>query len=174
MSVGHSTVYRTQGELELGINYAPAIVREHGLKDAHLQPLVAWHKGQSFRVHARKAWAYPSLELRAANSWPAIILDCDLPAVVDALHALKSNLALPVPNVVVERVSNGHCHASWFLSRPVHRGESARTAPLRKLARITEFYRETLKADAGYCRLLDTQSDIGDAPHRGVSHPLGP
>ena len=41
----YSTVYSTQGELELGINYAPAIVREHGLKDAHLQPLVAWQKG---------------------------------------------------------------------------------------------------------------------------------
>ena len=65
MSIGHSTVYTSQGELELGIDYAPAIVREHGLRDAHLQPLVAWRKGQSFRVHARKAWGYPSLELRA-------------------------------------------------------------------------------------------------------------
>ena len=150
----HSTVYSTQGELELGINFAPAIVREHGLRDAHLQPLVAWQKGQSFRVHASKAWGYPSLELRAGNSWPAVTLDCDLPTVVDALHALKSNLALPVPNVVVERVSNGHCHASWFLSRPVHRGESARAAPMLKLARISEFYRQTLEADAGYAGVL--------------------
>ena len=31
MSIGHPIVYSTQGELELGIDYAPAIVREHGL-----------------------------------------------------------------------------------------------------------------------------------------------
>ena len=145
-----TTVYSTQLELELGINYAPAIVREHGLRDAHLRPLVARHKGQSFRVHAPEAWGYPSLELRAGNSWPAVTLDCDLPTVVDALHSLKSTFPLPVPNMVVERQYNGHCHASWFLSRPVHRGESARAAPLRKLARITEFYRQTLEADAGF------------------------
>ena len=143
-----------QLELELGIDYAPAIVREHGLRDAHLQPLVAWRKGQSFRVHARKAWGYPSLELRAGNSWPCVTLDCDLPNVVDALHSLKSSFPLPVPNMVVERQSNGHCHASWFLRSPVHRGESARAAPLRKLARITEFYRQTLEADAGYVGVL--------------------
>ena len=149
-----SPVYSTQGELELGINFAPAIVREHGLRDAHLQPLVAWHKGQSFRVHASKAWGYPSLELRAGNSWPAVTLDCDLPTVVDALHAVKSQFPLPVPNMVVERQSNGHCHASWFLSRPVHRGESARAAPVTKLARITEFYRQTLEADSGFAGVL--------------------
>ena len=154
----HSTVYSTQGELELGINFAPAIVREHGLRDAHLQPLVAWRKGQSFRVHARKAWGYPSLELRAGNSWPAVTLDCDVPsAVVDALywnHHGGDGPALPRPNMVVERSSNSHCHASWFLSRPVHRGESARAAPLRKLARVSEFYRQTLEADPGYTQCL--------------------
>ena len=149
-----TTVYSTQLELELGINFAPAIVREHGLRDAHLRPLVARRKGQSFRVHARDAWSYPSLELRAANSWPAVTLDCDLPTVVDALHSLKSTFPLPTPNVIVERQHNGHCHASWFLSRPVHRGESARAAPLRKLARVSEFYRQTLEADPGYTQCL--------------------
>ena len=73
-----------------------------------------------------------------------------LPTVVDALHSRRSAFPLPVPNMVVERQSNSHCHASWFLSRPVHRGESARAAPLRKLARITEYYRQVLEADAGY------------------------
>ena len=154
MPDGHSTVYSTQLELELGIDYAPAIVREHGLRDAHLRPLVARRKGQSFRVHARDAWSYPSLELRAANCWPAVTLDCDLPTVVDALHSLKSQFPLPTPNVVVERQHNGHCHASWFLSRPVHRGESARAAPLRKLARVSEFYRQTLEADPGFTQCL--------------------
>ena len=148
----------TQLELELGIDFAPAIVLEHGLKDAHVRPLVSLRKGQSFRVHARDAWAYPSLELRAANCWPAVTLDCDVPsAVVDALyrnHHGGEGPALPRPNMVVERSSNSHCHASWFLSRPVHRGELARAAPLRKLARITEFYREALEADTGYAGVL--------------------
>ena len=147
-----------QLELDLGIDYAPKIVRDHGLRDAHTYPLVARRKGQSFRVHARQAWGYPSLELRAANSWPALTLDCDVPsAVVDALywnHHGGDGPALPAPTVVVERRANSHCHASWFLKRPVHRGESARAAPLRKLARIGEYYREVLKADRGYAGVL--------------------
>ena len=149
----------SQLELDLGINYAPAIVREHGLKDTHLWPLVARRKGESFRVHARQAWDYPSLELRAANSWPAVTLDCDVPsAVVDCLYSNHQSFgngpALPRPSVVVERRANSHCHASWFLKRPVHRGESARPGPLRRLARITEFYRDALQADPGYAGVL--------------------
>ena len=76
---------------------------------------------------------------------------------VDALywnHHGGDGPALPRPSVVVERRANSHCHASWFLSRPVHRGESARAAPLRKLARIIEYYREVLKADRGYAGVL--------------------
>ena len=166
MQHGQSTVYSTQGELELGINFAPAVVREHGLRDAHIQPLVSRHKGESFRVHARKAWGYPSLELRAGNSWPAVTLDCDLPTVVESLHSLRSKFPLPYPNMLVERVSNGHCHASWFLSRPVHRGESARAAPLRKLARITEYYREVLDADSGFVNCL-THNPLEETHGRG-------
>ena len=147
-------VYTRQQELPLGIDFAPDIVRRHGLRETHIQPLVARHKGESFRVHARHAWGYPSIELRAGNSWPAIVLDCDLPTVVESLHGLRSKFPLPVPNMAVERRSNSHCHASWFLSRPVHRGESARAAPLRKLARITEYYRHVLGADPGYSGVL--------------------
>ena len=99
-------VYTRQQELPLGIDYAPDIVRRHGLRDAHIQPLVARHKGESFRVHARDAWGYPSLELRAGNSWPAVTLDCDLPTVIESLHSLRSKFPLPYPNMVVERRSN--------------------------------------------------------------------
>ena len=143
-------VYTRQQELPLGIDFAPDIVRRHGLRDTHIEPLVSRRKGQSFRVHARHAWSYPSLELRAANCWPAVTLDCDMPGVIESLHSLRSKFPLPYPNMVVERRSNSHCHASWFLSRPVHRGEAARAAPLRKLARITEYYRHVLGADVGY------------------------
>ena len=166
MQHGQSTVYSTQGELDLGIDYAPDIVRRHGLRDAHLRPLVSRHKGESFRVHARDAWGYPSIELRAGNSWPLMGFDCDVPTVVDALHSVQSEFPLPTPNVVVERRSNGHCHASWFLLSPVHRGESARAAPLRKLARVCEFYRETLQADVGYNGTL-THNPIEETHGRG-------
>ena len=147
-----------QLELPFGIDYAPKVVRDHGLQEAHTYPLVSLRRGSSFRVHARDAWTFPSLELRSANSWPALTLDCDEPsAVVDALywnHHGGEGPALPRPTVVVERRANSHCHASWFLSRPVHRRESARAAPMRKLARITEYYREVLKADPGYNGVL--------------------
>ena len=159
-------VYTRQQELPLGIDYAPDIVRRHGLRDAHIQPLVARHKGESFRVHARDAWGYPSLELRAGNSWPAVTLDCDMPTVIESLHSLRSKFPLPYPNMVVERRSNSHCHASWFLSRPVHRGEAARAAPMRKLARINEYYRHVLGADVGYNGCL-THNPLDEAHEPG-------
>ena len=143
-----------QLELDLGIHYVPQLVRDHGLRDAHIRPLVAQRKGQSFRVHARHAWEFPSLELRAGNSWPLMGFDCDVPsAVVDALywnHHGGDGPALPRPNMIVQRRSNSHSHVSYFLAKPVHRGANAREAPLRLFARICEFYRQALGADPGY------------------------
>ena len=142
---------------QLGLDFAPAQVRLHGLRDAHTYPQVARYRGESFRVPASKAWVYPSLELRAGNSWPVAGFDCDVPEKV--LDALVSNHLgrprpdaprLPQPTVIVQRVSNSHSHVTYFLAKPVHRGETAREAPLRLLARIMEFYRQALGADAGY------------------------
>ena len=72
-----------QLKLDFGIDYAPAKVREHGLRDAHSYPLVSQGKrsigehSASFRVPAAEAWDFPEIELRAGNSWPAIVLDID-------------------------------------------------------------------------------------------------
>ena len=55
---------------QLALDFAPAQVRSHGLRDAHTYPQVAQRQGASFRVPASQAWGYPSLELRAGNSWP--------------------------------------------------------------------------------------------------------
>ena len=47
-----------QGELDLGINYAPERVRIHGLRDAHTYPQVSSDRGKvqrSFRVHASES-----------------------------------------------------------------------------------------------------------------------
>ena len=71
---------------QLALDFAPAQVRSHGLRDAHTYPQVARGQGESFRVPASQAWGYPSLELRAGNSWPLMGFDCDVPEkVLDAL-----------------------------------------------------------------------------------------
>ena len=69
-------------QLTLAIDHAPPKVRAHGLRDAHSRPLVSRGKRDgaflsSFRVSPADAWGFPSIELRAGNSWPVIILDCD-------------------------------------------------------------------------------------------------
>ena len=110
-------------------------------------------------MHASQAWAFPSIELRTANSWPCLILDCDEPEV--AIEALYTNhlsegagVALPRPNWTVQRRSSGHLHVVYCLGRSVHRGVSARVAPLRRYARVSEFFRQAIRADAGYNGVL--------------------
>lgn len=147
------------GQLWLpGIEFAPPKVRAHGYLDAHVWPLVARVKGEAFRVHASRAWDFPSIELRAANTWPCLILDCDEPAAaVEALytnHRQGGGVALPRPNWTVQRRSSGHFHVVYCLARPVHRGEGSRVSPLRRYARVSEFYRQALEADGGYNGVL--------------------
>ena len=158
---------------QLALDFAPAQVRSHGLRDAHTYPQVARGQGSSFRVPASQAWGYPSLELRAGNSWPLMGFDCDVPEKV--LDALVSNHwgarsdscpALPEPNMIVQRRSNSHSHVSYFLAKPVHRGPTAREAPLRLFARISEFYRQALGADPGYNGVL-THNPMRSAHRQG-------
>ena len=159
-----------RSQQQLGLDFAPAQVRSHGLRDAHTYPLVARRKGASFRVPASQAWVYPSLELRAGNNWPLMGFDCDVPsAVVDALylnHHGGGGPALPSPNMIVQRISNSHSHVSYFLAKPVHRGASAREAPLRLFARISEFYRQALGADPGYTGVL-THNPVKESHRAG-------
>ena len=53
------------------------------------------------------------------------------------------------------RHSSGGSHVAYCLARPVHRGEGARIAPLRRYARIAEYYAQELGADRGYARRAD-------------------
>ena len=133
-SVTHSDVQSPQPQ-QLALDFAPAQVRSHGLQDAHTYPQVARSQGASFRVPASQAWGYPSLELRAGNSWPLMGFDCDVPEKV--LEALVSNHwgarsdahpALPEPNMIVQRRSNSHSHVSFG---------SARSGPGREAAKRT-------------------------------------
>ena len=153
-------VHSTTIPLPLPIQSTPAKVRAYGLRDAHTYPLVSMGKGRdgahrgSFRVPVEDAWAYPEIELRAANSWPSIVLDVDganaLQRIVDAV---EHELIKP-PCWTVTRKGSGGTHAVWNLARPVHRGGKARQGPLNSLALVSEFYASTLKADPRYTGVL--------------------
>ena len=162
------TVPPAAAQLALPIEYAPAKVRRHGLRDAHVRPLVSHGKcadgmhGAAFRVPACNAWDYAELELRAANSWPVLVLDCDGRDGTARLIETSAASLVRVPNWTVTRRSSGGSHAVYCLEKPVHRGEGARTAPLRHYARIAEYYAQALDADRGYAGVL-SHNPMSDA-----------
>ena len=144
----------------LPLEHAPEKVIRHGLRDAHVRPLVSHGKradgthGPTFRVPAHEAWAYPSIELRAANSWPALIFDCDGRDGTARVIEAKAAGLVPLDNWITSRRSSGGSHVVYTLATPVHRGEGARMAPLRHLARVAEYYAQALGADRGYTGVL--------------------
>ena len=149
-----------QLKLDFGIEYAPAKVRDHGLRDAHSYPLVSQGKrsigehSASFRVPAAEAWDFPEIELRAGNSWPSIVLDADGANALYRIVEAVEHFEILTPNWSVTRRESGGTHVVWNLERPVHRGESARPSPLRALARVSEYYATALQADSGYNGVL--------------------
>ena len=156
----------------LPLEYAPEKVRRHGLRDAHTWPLVSHGQlpdgthGATFRVPAWRAWDYPEIELRAANSWPAIVHDCDgRDGTARVIEAQATGL-VRLDNWTTTRRSSGGSHVIYCLARPVHRGEGARTAPLRHLARVSEYYAEVLGADRSYTGVL-THNPMAAAHGRG-------
>lgn len=143
----------------LPIDDAPWKVREHGLRDAHSRPLVSPGKiggdfASSFRVAPWAAWHYPSLELRAENTYPALILDFDGPGSFDRVMEAVRLSKVGALNWAVQNRSTGGTHGVWTLEKPVHRGETALEAPLKLYGRISEYYAARLGADAGYTGVL--------------------
>ena len=154
----------------------PAQVRAHGLRDAHTYPQVARGKGESFRVPASSGVGLPILGASGGQQ-----LAFDGLRLRRARKALSSTRCtanhlrtpagltrhrLPQPNTIVQRISNSHSHVSYFLAKPVHRGASAREAPLRLFARISEFYRQALGADPGYTGVL-THNPVKESHRAG-------
>lgn len=159
-------------QLRLAIDDVPAKVRAYGLRDAHSRPLVSTGKqggefAGSFRVPTKTAWGkFPSLELRAANSYPAIHLDCDGPEGTARLcDAVFLDGSIPHPNWIITRLSSGGSHAVWNLARPVKRGKDARLAPMQLFARVNEFLAHAVGADIGYSQVLT---------HNPMAKPQGP
>ena len=158
-------------QLILPIEFAPPKVRAHGLKDAHTYPLVSQGKrssgehSASFRVPPGEAWGFPEIELRAGNSWPSLVLDVDGSNALYRIVEAVDKAEILSPNWTVTRKGSGGTHVVWNLERPVHRGEAARKGPLAALARVSEFYADTLRADSGY---------VGVLSHNPMSKAHGP
>ena len=145
----------------LPLDSVPDVVRAHGLRDTHSRPLVSTGKGAdgtfgtSRRVTPFDAWHnWTEIEIRAGNSWPAIVLDVDGPTVAELLSTAVGDGSLLKPNWTVRRPSSGGVHAAYCLAAPVHRGERARRKPLRLLARISEWMLSVSGGDPGYAGVL--------------------
>ena len=138
------------------IDFAPAKVRVHGLRDAHVRPLVGHRRcfGRKFhtwRTTPERAWKHPFIELRAGNSYPVVTLDCDDPEqFVDAL----SRHLIPEPSWIVTSHISGNSHAVWALARPIHRYPDSRPHPLMFLRRVVDYYTWVVNADPGYVGVL--------------------
>ncbi len=98
-------------QLSLPLDFAPEPVRDHGLRAAHLRPLVSPGKRAgrpfvSFRVPPERAWQYPELEYgNAGSSFAALVLDCDRP------KAWRVGVCdLPPYSWLVLRPANDHGH----------------------------------------------------------------
>ena len=143
-------------QLTLPIEFAPSVVRAHGLTVAHPRPLVSYGKDYGrvfcFRTSPRKAWRYAEVEYaNAGSSYGALALDCDD---ADAYARGFLGSEIPPPNWRVFRPDTGHSHAVWTLAAPVHKYPKARRGPLDYFAAIAEFYALTLGADPGYNGVL--------------------
>ena len=122
----------------LPIDFAPPVVREHGLVEAHTAPLVGVRLDDDDvrslgRRSPEEAWGYPLLEWsRSGRATTVLALDGDSDKSISVLQdALRDvDAPLPRPNVLIERKRSGHVLACWCLETPVGRGPHARRAPL--------------------------------------------
>ena len=85
-------------------------------------------------------------------------------ASVQAFWLTQLNSELPEPNWVVQNPATGNLQPSWCLASPVHRGETARAAPLHLFARACEFFRWICEADTGFVGCL--QRNPVQEPHK--------
>ena len=126
----------------LPLDFVPASMRGHGLREAHSAPL----GGQRTTGGDWRTW-----RTTPADAWREI----DPYQAVERAHACAVGAGpLPTPNLTVTRLASGHLHVAWMLRRPVLRGEHVRENPLKAFARVSEFYCAALDADRGYVGVL--------------------
>ena len=137
--------------VQLSLPFAPAAIRDHGLRAVHPRPLVGKRtpKGiRSWRTSPDRAWIHELIQIEnAGSSYASITLDCD------HLGGLWNLHDLPPFNWAVQSPSGGK-HVSWAFASPVHRFPAARRAPLDYAARVSEYYANAVRADPGYSHTL--------------------
>ena len=162
----------------LPLDFAPRVMQDHGLSDAHPFPLVsagkvAGHPFTSRRVSAEAAWDWAEVEYgRTPTSYAAVLVDLDGHDSADRLDGAVLARAVQPPSWAVRRPSSGGVHAAWALAVPVHRYPDARTAPLDLFARISEFYTLELRGDPGFGGVLAHNPESGLFEVR-YTHPGG-
>ncbi len=136
-------------QLEHPLDSVPEPVRSHGLRAAHVAPLVGRRVGPGKQFWARRvpaphAWAYPYIAMADAGAtWATLTYDCD------NRQAMALGLSeLPSWNWFAETTRGAH--VTWALAVPVAKHAAARAAPERYLSHVAEYYHAALGADPAF------------------------
>ena len=136
-------------QLDLPLDCAPDRVRAHGLRAAHVYPLVGRRIGPSKtfwsgRVPANRAWNFSHIVLDDAGAtWATMTFDCD------NRQAMAAGLGDLPPYSWIVRTRRGG-HVSWALAVPVGKHQAARAAPEAYLSAVAEYYHHALGADPAF------------------------
>ena len=130
MEQAQSTENTPPSQLELALGQLPKTVLAHGLRAAHIRPLVSDGKlpdgthATSQRVAPPEAWRHwPELEYaRTGAVYAALVLDGDDP---ERYWDARFWSRVPRPNWAVERLETRHLHVCYCLASPVYRGPGA-------------------------------------------------
>ena len=153
----------------LPLDFAPILLREHGLAAAHEMPRVGDRQANgvmwSKRVPAERAWVHRWVQIDDAGStWAAITLDCD------NREAMAAGLGeLPSPNFIVNTRRGAHLY--WCLKNPVAKHNAARPRPLRMLARVSEYFACRAGADKAFNGLGRNPTHVEAETHFLAPHP---
>ena len=121
------------------LDFVPDPVRAHGLRAAHVYPLVGRRTGPgktfwSGRVPANRAWDFGYIVLEDAGAtWATMTFDCD------NRQAMAAGLGDLPPYSWIVRTRRGG-HVSWALAVPVGKHQAARAAPEAYLSAVTDTY----------------------------------
>ena len=136
-------------QLRLPLYFVPDPLRGHGLRAAHVYPLVGRRTGPgktfwSGRVPANRAWDFGYIVLDDAGAtWATMTFDCD-----NRLAMAAGLDDLPPYSWFVRTRRGGH--VSWALAVPVGKHQAARAAPEAYLSAVAEYYHHELGADPAF------------------------
>ena len=145
-------------EHDTAVRAIPAMLREHGLTQAHVRPWTAHENGATGRLGSFRradpetAWNRSHIELNPANGLAVLALDIDDPcAAFDLMNPVEWLRPVSIaPNWTVTNLENGHSHAVWTLRHPIHSNPRSRNAPLDLYAALANAYVAATGADRSF------------------------